>query len=98
MSTITIPTPHVPFGPTGVPEHEADADYLRSAVRNIEYLERGEKLWGSNVTATVVKLLNDAADAVEENGKRMAERARTAGLTIDGMCSDPNCDECDEQQ
>lgn len=63
--TITIPRPHVPFGPEGKTAEEADAEYLRHAVKNIDYLERGERLWGSNLTATVRKLLLDAADAVE---------------------------------
>lgn len=98
MSTITIPTPHVPFGPTHVPEHVADADYLRGAVRNIEYREQGEKLWGSNLTATVIKLLNDAAEAIMVAGEQAAERERTSGLVVNGVCADPNCSTCDDQQ
>lgn len=62
---ITIPRPTVPFGPKGVPVNVADADYLRSAAGNIEFARR----LGSNLTATVVKLLNDAADAVDPPAK-----------------------------
>jgi hypothetical protein len=62
--TITIPRPHVPYGPAGVPERVADADYLRAAVRNLKHLSQGERIWGSNLTATVVKLLTDSADAL----------------------------------
>lgn len=58
--TITIPRPHVPYGPAGVDEWLADADYLRSAARGIEY----HGLFGSNLNRTVAKLLRDAADAV----------------------------------
>jgi len=63
--TITVPRPHVAHGPAGVHPDEADAEYLRSAVRNIEHQGRGERLWGSNLTATVVRLLIDAAFAIE---------------------------------
>lgn len=64
--TITIPTPHVPHGPEGIPRNVADADYMRAAVRNIKHQSRGERLWGSNLTATIVKLLEDVADALEQ--------------------------------
>lgn len=64
LTTITIPRPHVPYGPDHVTEDQADADYLRSAVRNIDHLSRGERIWGSNVTATVRKVLLDAADTL----------------------------------
>lgn len=62
---ITIPRPHVPHGPVGIPEEEADARYLRDAVRNIEFRGNGERIWGSNLTATIIKLLQDCADAIE---------------------------------
>jgi len=64
--TITIPRPHVPFGPTHVSPEAADADYLRAAVRGIHHLNHGERIWGHNLTATVVKLLLDSATAVEK--------------------------------
>jgi len=63
--TITIPRPHVAHGPEHVSAEKADADYLRHAVRNIDYLGRGERLWGSNLTATIRKLLLDAAEELE---------------------------------
>lgn len=59
---IAIPRPHVPFGPNGIPEATADADYLREAARHIE---GGFPVGGSNLTATVLKLPRDAADALE---------------------------------
>lgn len=59
--TITIPAPHVPHGPVGIPQGEADAMYLRRAADRI----RDARPFGSNLTATVVKLLNDAAAAVD---------------------------------
>lgn len=66
VDTITIPRPHVPFGPVGVPANRADAEYLRSAVRNIEFsVNRGRALWGSNLTATITKLLLDTAAALD---------------------------------
>ncbi|GIG27166.1 hypothetical protein [Cellulomonas denverensis] len=64
--TITVRRPHVVHGPIGVPADKADADYLRSAVRNIEHRDDAVRgLWGSGVTAMVVQLLADAADAIE---------------------------------
>ncbi|WP_067428484.1 hypothetical protein [Nocardioides jensenii] len=57
---ITIPRPTVPFGPKHLTQDEADADYLRSAARNIW----DARCMGSNLTATVVKLLNDCADRI----------------------------------
>lgn len=63
---ITVRRPHVENGPVGVPADKADADYLRSAVRNIEHrMSAVRGLWGSGVTAMVVQLLTDAADAIE---------------------------------
>lgn len=58
---LTIPRPHVPFGPHGIPEREADAVYLDHAASN---LEGNFEVGGSNVRATVVKLLRDTAAAL----------------------------------
>lgn len=63
---ITVPRPTVPFGPVGVPVDQADADYLRSAAGNIEFA----RCLGSNLTATVTKLLRDAADAITQPAPR----------------------------
>jgi hypothetical protein len=59
--TITVPRPHVEYGPKGVPMNAADADYLREAARNIEH----SRCLGSNLTATVKALLMEAARAIE---------------------------------
>ena len=74
VETITIPSPHVPYGPIGIPADRADASYLRSAVRNIRHLGHGERLWGSNVTETVIKLLTDAAVALESRTPKTGDR------------------------
>lgn len=58
---LTIPRPHVPYGPVGIPECEADADYLDHAASN---LEGRYEVGGSNVRATVIKLLRDTASAL----------------------------------
>lgn len=79
MITITIPAPHVEFGPDGIPAALADADYLEHAAAS---LRDGYRVGGSNVTATVVKLLTDAAFAIrtsyETNERFRADPA--AGL------------------
>lgn len=62
VDAVTIPRPHVPYGPLGVPEWQADAHYLREAAKHIE---GGYSVGGSNLTATVLKLLRDSADALE---------------------------------
>lgn len=62
--SVMVPRPHVPHGPPGVPESQADADYLREAARK---LETHYKPFGSNLRATVVQLIRDTADAVADN-------------------------------
>lgn len=64
---ITIPRPHVLFGPEGVPQHEADARYLHSAA---DHIEGGYKVGGRNLTATVIKLLHDAGAALYPTTER----------------------------
>ena len=59
--TITVPRPHIPYGPEGIPADEADANYLRKAADDLAVHYR---CFGSNLRATVVKLMNDAADAI----------------------------------
>lgn len=73
MSTITVPTPHVPYGPKHKTQAQADADYLRSAAGNIEF----SRCMGSNLTATVVKLLHDAAAEIERTAP--AQQASPSG-------------------
>lgn len=58
---IVVRRPHVVYGPKGVPMNQADADYLREAARNIQH----SQCLGSNLTATVMALLLDAARAIE---------------------------------
>lgn len=60
---ISIPRPHVPSGPKHMTDDESDIYYLRDAARK---LEEHYKPFGSNLRATVVKLLRDTADAIEE--------------------------------
>ncbi|MDQ0726832.1 hypothetical protein [Microbacterium sp. W4I20] len=62
---LTIPRPHVPYGPVGIPEHEADADYLEHAASS---LESHHEVGGSNVRATVVGILRDVATALRAAG------------------------------
>lgn len=61
VETITIPRPHVPHGPAHLSRDAADADYLRKAARD---LEGHYKPFGSNLRATIVALIRDAADAI----------------------------------
>jgi hypothetical protein len=63
MSTrvISVEIPHIPFGPAGVPEALADADYYDHAARNIY---GGYSVGGHNVTAAVIDLLHNAAKAL----------------------------------
>ena len=71
---LTVPRPHVPHGPKGVPADQADADYLREAARTVEF----SRCMGSNLTATVVKLLNDCAAAL--TGRVSAEEVTQTGV------------------
>lgn len=93
---IAIRAPHVPYGPVGVPQWQADADYIRSAARNID---QGREAGGHNVTATVVGLLHSVADALlaarlpsdEElrvHAIRQAERLAQPGMSEhrEGWC------------
>ena len=59
---ISIPRPHVPHGPKGLTEDEADANYLRVAASD---LDEYYKPFGSNLRATIVKLIRDTAEAIE---------------------------------
>jgi len=64
--TRVVGIPSVPFGPQGVEVVKADADYYRAAARNIRSMaRRGESFTGSNLTETVAKLCEAAAEALE---------------------------------
>ncbi|WP_144719264.1 hypothetical protein [Agrococcus jejuensis] len=57
--------PSVPFGPIGVPHARADANYYRLAARNIRSAAaRGGGFAGSNLTETVARLCEAAAEAL----------------------------------
>lgn len=58
---IVIPRPRVAHGPAGIPAHVSDADYLREAARHVR---GGFPVGGSNLSASVAKLLDDAAEAI----------------------------------
>lgn len=81
VETITIPRPHVPHGPAHLSRDLADADYLRRAARD---LEEFYKPFGSNLRATIVALIRDAAvhDHPEDRPMtRVVVSARQAGKT-----------------
>ena len=61
MTSITIPTPVVPY-----PGATTSADFLRIYAERIVRQPSVRALAGSNLTATVVKLLLDAANAMDE--------------------------------
>lgn len=61
---ITIPRPHVPHGPKHLSADVSDVDYLREAAA---HLEDFYKPFGSNLRATIVRLVRDAADAIERD-------------------------------
>lgn len=63
LTTITIPRPHVPTGPEGVPPSVADAEYLRAVIRKID--GKYAVVGGSGVTAMVRKLLVDVVDVLD---------------------------------
>lgn len=61
---ITIPRPHVPFGPQHLTNNASDAQYLHTAATELEQFYQP---FGSNLRATVVKLIQDAAQAIEDH-------------------------------
>ncbi len=58
---ITIRRPHVPHGPAHLTADQADVDYLLKAARDLEGFYRP---FGSNLRATIVQLIRDAAAAI----------------------------------
>lgn len=88
--TITIPTPHVPHGPEGVEPRLATAGYLEAVLRKVQALDiegrRRIHVGGSNVTATIEKLLSDVAAALRdevhaENTVEFVDRPTLRGFT-----------------
>ena len=64
LDVITVPRPRVPFGPDGVDPDIATADYLLEAA---DKLETHYRPFGSNLRATVVQLLRDAAGTLRQS-------------------------------
>lgn len=57
---------------------QADADYYRSAARNLRYhFSKGNKVMGSNLTETVALLCESAADALESKAQGTRETDQT---------------------
>jgi hypothetical protein len=70
---IAIRRPHVPYGPKGIPENEADADYMREAGRNIRHaIAQKRSLWGSNLSETIIRILGDCEDALRAHDAPLA--------------------------
>lgn len=62
----TIEIPSIPAGPVGVPAEHADAAYYRDAAASIRWhFHYGTSFAGSNLTETVAKLCETAAQALE---------------------------------
>lgn len=78
---ITVPRPHVPFGPMDLPPQTADAIYLHRAARELEERQRPVD---HHLRGAVVKLIHDAADAIDRGGS-----TRTAAYHIRRDEADP---------
>lgn len=62
---LPVVIPKVPYGPLGVPQDQADADYYLSAAENIRYHQsRGNSFAGSNLTEAVARLCEAVAAAL----------------------------------
>lgn len=57
VDTVTVPRPTVPHGPVHLTVDEADAAYFREASRTLE----SRRAFGSNLTRTIARLLDDVA-------------------------------------
>ena len=67
---LLVDVPRVPYGPAGLSETQADADYYRAAARNIRHqAERGNPFAGSNVTEAVARLCENVATALNEKAQ-----------------------------
>ena len=87
---VTIPRPHVPFGPLGVPEMLADVDYLDHAARSIA---GGYAVGGYNVTHTVIDLLHSVATALRDAHAAEVRSTDTTGAGVESLPA-PCSDEC----
>lgn len=58
VDTVTVPRPTVPHGPEHLTTDEADASYFREASRTLEQ----RRAFGSNLTRTIARLLDQVAD------------------------------------
>lgn len=73
-----VSIPRVPFGPEGAPR-TVDARYYRDAARNIRsQAERGNGFAGSNLTESVARLCDAAADALERDQERASTQTAHA--------------------
>lgn len=92
VNYITIPKPHVRFGPDGADPDEATAGYFREVIEKIDggYANVG----GSNVTAAVRKLLMDSAYALEGRPTQCCGKCpQTKNKLVDCTChGNPNCE------
>lgn len=59
---ITIPKPAIHTGPVHLTVDEATVNYLRAAAQRV----RDHRYWGSGVTALVSAVLDDVAQAIED--------------------------------
>lgn len=71
VHSLIVKRPHVPHGPEGIPDAEADADFLQRAADD---LRQGHALDGQYVTMAVIGLLESTAEALRAS----AEPATTA--------------------
>jgi hypothetical protein len=87
LTTITVPRPTVAYAPKHLSGDEADVVYLREAAKTIAE----GRTFGSNLSATVAKLLNDAAAAIESS----AEQGTAIGTTTRSL-THPEQEHCGE--
>jgi hypothetical protein len=67
---VLVNVPHIVFGPKDAPARAPDAQYYRSAARNIRHQANvGQPFAGPNVTEAVAKLCDNAADALDPFGR-----------------------------
>lgn len=74
VHSLVVKRPHIPHGPQGIPDTEADADFLHHAA---EALRAGHPLGEANVLWAVVGLLESTAEAL-----RVAAEPATSATDI----------------